>query len=172
MQVMNGDKEYVGSLKLGVTTDSQDADGAIVEERDFSEVTREQMEAVMEPWRGDVEQIPPMVSAIKKGGKALYKLAREGKTIERDPRPVTIHRLELLGFDLPYAKFVTACTKGTYVRTLAYDFGEALGCGAHLCELRRTVSGDYSIDDAVTADELVAMSYDKLKERTLPVPPL
>ena len=170
-QIMGGDKVYEGTFTLGVTTDSQDADGEVVDTRDHSAVTQEQVEAAMLPWVGDVEQIPPMVSAIKKDGQPLYKLAREGKVIARDPRPVTIHRFELLGFESPNVKFVTECTKGTYVRTLAYDVGEALGCGAHLSELRRTVSGDYSVDQAVTEEGLLEMSYDDLKAFVQPVPP-
>ena len=168
--VMKGDKTYEGSIHLGVTTDSQDADGTVVHEADASAVTADQVTDAMAGWLGDREQIPPMVSAIKKGGKPLYKLAREGKVVEREPRKIVVHRFDLLCFEPPTVKFVVECSKGTYVRTLAHDVGQALGCGAHLSALRRTISGNYSVSDAVTEEELVRWTYDELKSRVFPVP--
>lgn len=169
-QIMGGDKGYAGTLTLGVTTDSQDADGKVLETRDPGDVTEAAILAEIAKWQGDVEQIPPMVSAIKKGGTPLYKMARKGLEIERDPRPVTIHEFELDSFSPPEATFHLRCTKGTYVRTLAYDIGEAVGCGAHLSQLRRTSSGDYSIDNARTLDEWLDCEPEEIRQSVLPVP--
>jgi tRNA pseudouridine55 synthase len=129
------------------------------------------VEAEMAHWIGEIEQIPPMVSAIKKNGQPLYKLARKGQTIEREPRPVTIHRFELLDFRHPEAGIVLGCSKGTYVRTLAHDIGEALGVGAHLCELRRTHSGIYNVAEALDIETLEQLDYEGLQAHVLPLPP-
>lgn len=168
--IMGGDKTYEGTLVLGVSTDSQDADGEVVETRDASGVTEEQVRDLVQAWDGEIEQIPPMVSAIKKGGVPLYKLAREGKTIEREPRVVRLYDPELLRFEHPEAEFVVSCGKGTYVRTLAHDLGEALGCGAHLSALRRTGSGDYDIEDAYDLEALLELDLDDFEACLLPVP--
>lgn len=169
-QIMRGDKTYEGTLVLGVTTDSQDADGEVVEERDAAGVSREDVEKIVMAWDGEIEQIPPMVSAIKKGGVPLYKLARQGKTIEREPRLVRLYDPELLSFEHPEASFSVSCGKGTYVRTLAHDLGEALGCGAHLSALRRTRSGDYSIDGATELQTLLDADLETFTTHVLPVP--
>lgn len=155
-QVMGSDKTYEGTLHLGVATDSQDCDGTVLSERDASAVTREALEAEMKLRVGDLMQTPPMVSAVKKDGVPLYKLARQGQVVEREPRLIHVYEYRLLTFTPPTATFVLRCTKGTYVRTLVSDIGEALGCGAHLAALRRTVSGPLKIEDAVPLDRILA----------------
>lgn len=168
--VMAGEKTYEGTLTLGVTTDSQDKEGEILETRPLPPgLKREQFEALLPRFTGDIEQIPPMVSALKKDGVPLYKLARQGKTIEREPRPVTIHALELLSWDPPHAGLRVRCSKGTYVRTLAHDLGEALGCGAHLSSLRRTRSGTFSVEEAFTVDALRDMDLETMTARLQPL---
>lgn len=167
--VMNSDKTYEGYLRLGVTTDSQDASGTVLEERDPSGVTREALAAEIGNHMGDVMQTPPMVSAVKKGGRALYKLARKGQTVEREPRLIHIYEFALLDFEHPRASFRVNCSKGTYVRTLCHDIGEALGCGAVLDELRRTRAGEWSVDDALTLTDLENMDRDALLEHIIPM---
>jgi tRNA pseudouridine55 synthase len=152
--LMAEDKEYAGTLKLGEVTSSQDADGEVTETRPVPELTREQIEAAFAKFKGDFYQMPPMVSAIKKEGVPLYKLARQGKTVEREPRFVHVYSYEILAIRPPEIDFRVLCSKGFYVRTYAHDIGEALGCGAHLKALRRTRSGKFSVDNAVTADAL------------------
>lgn len=155
--VMGSDKTYEGAFRLGISTDSQDADGEVTAERDASGVTEAAVRAEMARLTGDLLQTPPMVSAIKKDGVPLYRLARKGQTVEREPRLVHVYSFKLLGFTPPSVQFRVSCTRGTYVRTLAHDIGEALGCGAHLTALRRTASGSFSVDDAVPLDELLDM---------------
>ncbi len=152
--LMAEDKEYVGTMKLGENTDSQDADGQITETHPVPELAREQIEAAFAKFKGDFYQMPPMVSAIKKDGVPLYKLARQGKTVEREPRFVHVYAQELLDVRLPEIDFRVVCSKGFYVRTYAFDIGQDLGCGAHLKALRRTKSGKFSVENSVTADAL------------------
>lgn len=166
--VMDGAKVYEGEMTLGVVTDSQDREGGILQTFPVPELTRGQVEAAYAGFRGEIEQIPPMVSALKKNGVPLYKLARQGKTLERDPRPVTIHELELTRFDPPVLGLRVRCSKGTYVRTLAHDIGATLGCGAHLSALRRTRSGTFSVENALTVDALREMDLDAMREKLLP----
>lgn len=155
-RIMGGDKTYEGVLRLGVTTDSQDADGEILAEKDASHITRKQVEAVIENYLGDIEQVPPMVSAIKKNGIPLYKMARKGQEIEREPRKIHIFSFEVLDFDNPLVTFRVKSTKGTYVRTLAHDIGNDLGVGGSLDSLRRTASGPLSIDQVHSLEEILA----------------
>ena len=152
--LMAEDKEYVGTMTLGVATDSQDADGVIVETKPVPDFTPEQIEAAFAKYQGDLYQMPPMVSAIKKDGVPLYKLARQGKVVEREPRFVHVFGHEINGLRLPDIDFRVVCSKGFYVRTYAFDIGNDLGCGAHLKNLRRTKSGRFNLDHAVTVDEL------------------
>ncbi len=152
--LMAEDKEYVGTMKLGENTDSQDADGQVTETMPVPELSREQIEAAFGKFKGDFYQMPPMVSAIKKDGVPLYKLARQGKTVEREPRFVHVYAQELLEVRPPEIDFRVVCSKGFYVRTYAFDIGTELGCGAHLKALRRTKSGKFSVDNSVTADAL------------------
>jgi len=168
--LMSEDKEYVGTIRLGQTTTSQDADGTLLEERPVPELSREQIDAAFDKFQGDFYQTPPMVSAIKKDGVPLYKLARQGKTIEREPRLVHIYGHEILGINLPEVEFRVVCSKGFYVRTYAHDIGEILGCGAHLKALRRTASGKFRVDGVVTVDELRTLPLDHIKSRILSLP--
>ena len=157
---VEGQKEYLAALQLGVITNTQDATGEVVETRPV-DVDRAALEKVLDQFRGEISQIPPMYSAIKIKGKKLYQLARAGQEVERAPRKVTIHGLEILddapagfptGENLWYLK--VTCSKGTYVRTLCHDIGGALGCGGSLSALRRTRVGDYTLDGAVTLDQV------------------
>ena len=149
-----GEKEYEGTLTLGVTTDTMDASGKVLHTTDVGLVTEEQIIAAFKQFEGEIEQIPPMFSAIKHKGKPLYKLARRGITVERPPRIVTIHHLEILAIHKPDITFRVCCSKGTYIRVLASDIGTAIGCGAHLSSLTRTRSGIFSLSDAVSLDEI------------------
>ena len=152
--LMAEDKEYVGTMTLGVTTDSQDADGQIVETKPVPDFTPDQIEAAFAKYHGDFYQMPPMVSAIKQAGVPLYKLARQGKVVEREPRFVHVFGHEIHAIRLPEIDFRVTCSKGFYVRTYAFDIGNDLGCGAHLKNLRRTKSGRFTLEHAVTVDEL------------------
>jgi tRNA pseudouridine55 synthase len=152
------DKEYIAGLKLGVVTNTQDTTGEILEEHSV-QVSREQLEAVLEKFRGDILQVPPMFSAIKINGKKLYELARKGREVERPARPVTIKALELLdqqGEDLYIIR--VRCTKGTYIRTLCHDIGQALGCGGCMASLRRTGAASFTLEDALSMERLQAAS--------------
>ena len=155
-RVMGHDKTYEGTLRLGIETDSQDADGQVVAEKDAAAITAAQVAEQMQARLGDQMQLPPMVSAIKIKGVPLYKLARKGETVERPPKLVHVYRFELLEFRPPDVRFVVECTKGTYVRTLAHDVGQSLGVGAHLVQLRRTRIGRLDVARAATLDELLA----------------
>ncbi len=168
--LMCEDKEYVGTIRLGQTTTSQDADGTVLEEKPVPELSREQIEAAFDKFQGDLYQIPPMVSAIKKDGVPLYKLARQGKTIEREPRLVHVYGHEILGVNLPEVDFRVVCSKGFYVRTYAHDIGEILGSGAHLKALRRTASGKFRADGVLTVEELRTLPLDDIKSRILSLP--
>lgn len=150
------EKEYIAELKLGVITNTQDTTGEVVEERPVT-VDRDQVLAVLDRFRGDITQIPPMYSAIKIGGKKLYELARKGKEVERAPRPVCIHELELLDSAGPADyRLRVRCSKGTYIRTLCHDIGEALGCGGCMGALRRTMAAGFTLADAVTLEAVQA----------------
>ena len=168
-EVMGGDKTYEGVMRLGITTDSQDVDGEIVSQADFAQVTREQVAEEMHKRVGDQHQIPPMVSAIKKAGVPLYKLARKGQVVEREPRLIHIYEFRMLDFNPPDVRFVVRCTKGTYVRTLCADIGAALGCGAHLLSLRRTQSGSFDVKDATPLDTLRGMKKDDILPLVVPL---
>lgn len=166
-RIMGGDKIYEGTFRLGVTTDSQDRDGRILEEKDASRITREQVEEAMKLYLGDIEQVPPMVSAIKKDGIALYKLARKGKEVQREPRRIHVSRFEITECNLPLVGFSVHSSKGTYVRTLAHDIGRDLGTGACLESLRRTASGPLSIDRAHTLEEILACDRETIGEKII-----
>jgi tRNA pseudouridine55 synthase len=148
------DKVYESDILLGTETDSQDMDGKIIAENDYSNVTEEQVREVIVSFIGEQEQIPPMFSAKKKDGKRLYKLARQGIEIEREPNQINIESIEIEEINLPHIKFTVKCSKGTYIRTLASDMGKKLGCGAVLFGLRRTLSGQFDVNDAVTIETL------------------
>ena len=142
-------KRYRAALRLGITTDTQDMTGNILSRKNVS-FTREELEDVLKRFRGDIEQIPPMYSAIQIGGKRLYDIARKGGTVERVPRPVRIHSLTVAGRDGEDWLLDVHCTKGTYIRTLCYDIGQALGCGGCMSALRRTEAGCFKVSDAIT----------------------
>jgi tRNA pseudouridine55 synthase len=143
--LMSEDKEYVGTMTLGATTSTQDAEGEILEQKPVPELTMEQVTAAFDAFKGDFYQIPPMVSAIKIGGVPLYKLARKGQEVVREPRFVRVYDYELTRFEPPQIDFRIVCSKGFYVRTYAHDIGQKLGCGAHLSALRRTRSGHFKL---------------------------
>ncbi|HEY5653523.1 MAG TPA: tRNA pseudouridine(55) synthase TruB [Pontiella sp.] len=167
-RVMNGDKVYEGTLHLGVTTNTQDADGEILEEKDASHITHEMVEEVIRKnYMGPIKQIPPMVSAIKKDGVPLYKMARKGQEIEREPRKIEVFEFDVLGFDNPLVKFRVKSTKGTYVRTLAYDIGNDLGVGGSLDALRRTNSGSLSVEKAHTLEEILKCDRETLSKKII-----
>ncbi|WP_153147953.1 tRNA pseudouridine(55) synthase TruB [Dechloromonas sp. H13] len=154
--LLDADKTYEAVLKLGVTTDSGDAEGEIVATAAV-DVENSDISRVLPQFTGPILQIPPMHSALKRNGRPLYELARQGIEVERAPRPVNIHAIECLAFAGDTLTLRVACSKGTYIRVLAADIGRALGCGAHLAALRRTVVGDLDLTRAVTLDQLAAL---------------
>jgi tRNA pseudouridine55 synthase len=168
-RLMSDDKTYEGVLRLGVATDSQDADGAVIAEKPVPALTGNDIENVFQKFRGDIQQVPPMVSAIKHHGQPLYKLARKGKTVEREPRAVHIYDLRVLALALPDISFRVTCTKGTYIRTLCADIGDAFGCGGHLARLRRTRSGKFDVKDASPLAQLLQLSRDQLQPLIIPI---
>jgi tRNA pseudouridine55 synthase len=154
---LDADKAYEATLKLGVKTATGDAEGEVIDTRPVPELTAERLDAVARRFTGPIRQVPPMHSALKKDGKALYEYARSGEEVEREPREVVIHSLALSLVDAATVKLVAAVSKGTYIRTLGEDIGEALGCGGHLTSLRRTASGGVPVDQCVTLEALEAM---------------
>jgi tRNA pseudouridine55 synthase len=166
--LLDADKAYEATVRLGVRTGTGDAEGEVLERRDVA-VSAPQLRAALDRFVGAIEQVPPMHSALKRDGRPLYELARAGIEVERAPRPVTVHRLELLEFDGIRARVLVDCSKGTYVRVLAEDIGAALGCGAHLAALRRTRVGRLTLDHAVTLDALEAMQPPARRACLLPV---
>jgi len=167
--IMGSDKTYEGTMRLGAKTNTDDADGEVLEEGDVTGITADQVAQEMKKRVGDQMQTPPMVSAVKVKGVPLYKLARKGQTVEREPRFIHVYEFSLTDFDPPDARFVLRCTKGTYVRTLCADIGEALGCGAHLKQLRRTQSGSLTVDDALTLERIEQLSIEDLAEVVIPI---
>ena len=153
------DKVYEAGMRLGVTTDTQDISGTVTAQSDLI-VTEQALRAAAESFDGEYMQIPPMYSAVRIGGKKLYEIARKGKEIERPARKVMIHSLEMTGFAYPDASLRVCCSKGTYIRTLCHDIGQKLGCGACMTTLVRTRSGMFSLEEAVTLDEIKAMVSD------------
>ncbi len=152
------DKEYKAVMKLGETTDTQDAYGKIIDTCENVSVEESLIADTLQSFTGTILQLPPMFSALKHKGKPLYKLARQGIEVERKPREVTIYNIDLLDISLPYVTFKTRCSKGTYIRTLCDDIGKKLGTGAHLCELERTKTEGYTIEDSLTLEDLQAIS--------------
>ena len=150
----HAEKTYETVLRLGMTTDTEDISGTVLTEQDAF-VTASQLEAVLEKFRGEILQVPPMYSALKINGQKLVDLARKGKTVERQPRPITIHELRLLGMEADGIHLRVRCSKGTYIRTLCKDIGEALGCGGCMAALRRVSAGEYTIGEAVPLQTLL-----------------
>jgi tRNA pseudouridine55 synthase len=166
--LLDDDKEYLATLKLGEKTSTGDAEGALVDKKDV-QVSAAQIAAALGRFKGEIEQIPPMHSALKRGGEPLYRLARRGETVERAARRVCISELESIEFNAPYVKLRVRCSKGTYIRTLAEDIGEALATCAHLAALRRTASGRWKIENAVTLDLLTSTSDAQRAQHLLPL---
>ncbi len=163
--LMSEDKEYEGTMTLGKTTSTQDRQGEVLEEKPVPALSDLEIRAAFDAYVGPFEQIPPMVSAIKKDGVPLYKLARKGVEIVREPRPVHVTSYEVSRIELPEVDFRVNCSKGFYVRTYAHDIGERLGCGGHLSALRRTRSGKFTLDRAVTVDDLKNAPREDLLKR-------
>lgn len=168
--LMSEDKEYVGTIKLGEVTDTQDGEGAILATSPVAGFSDSQIEAAFAKYHGDFYQTPPMVSAIKREGVPLYKLAREGKVVERDPRLVHVYAHEIQAVRLPEIDFRVICSKGFYVRTYAHDLGQELGCGGHLAALRRTKSGRFLVNGAVTIEQLKTETREQIAGRIISLP--
>ena len=164
------DKAYEGTFKLGVETNSQDSDGEVVETKDLPEnLSEEIIGDAMKEFLGDQYQTPPMFSAKKINGVPLYKMARKGKTVEREPRVIRINELSLQGWDSPEGRFFMDCSKGTYVRTVFHDLGQKLDCGGHLTSLRRTKINDFSIEGVPTLQEIETMGTGEFQSLLIPV---
>jgi tRNA pseudouridine55 synthase len=167
-KLMADDKVYSGWIKLGETTNSYDADGEITGTAPVPNLTLEQLNEMASGFLGDQMQTPPMVSAVKVEGVPLYKLARKGMEVERQPRLIHIYNFRFTAYEAPYVAFRVACTKGTYVRALAHDLGAKLGCGAHLATLRRLSSGKFDVADAITFEEALQLDQAGLERRVIP----
>ena len=148
-------KEYIARMRLGITTDTQDISGNVISEKK-ADISEEQLLSVLEKFKGEIDQIPPMYSAIKIGGKKLYEIARKGESVERKSRRISIHSLEFLGWEDGDALLRVKCSKGTYIRTLCNDIGEALGCGGCMSSLRRSAAGIFTISEAHSLEEVIA----------------
>ena len=166
---MCGVKEYTGIVELGVKTSTYDKEGEVIETRSVEGLDQDTIEKNMQTFLGDQYQQPPMFSAKKRDGVPLYKLARKGHDVEREPNFITIFKFDATSYEAPNVHFHVRCSKGTYIRSLAYDLGEKLGCGGHLAALRRVKSGSFSIEDAVPLDDLLEeKSAEALKQYIIP----
>jgi tRNA pseudouridine55 synthase len=168
--LMSEDKEYAGTLTLGIATSTQDRQGEIVDQRLVPPFDENQIRVAFQKFRGDFYQLPPMVSAKKHGGVPLYKLARQGKVVDREPRLVHVYRYTVDRIVLPEIDFSVVCSKGFYVRTYVHDIGEALGCGAHLKSLRRIKSGRFDVANALSVDEIKSKPRDEIARHILSLP--
>ena len=157
------DKEYGGVFEFGIETDSYDITGKVIRKTDWQHITEENLRKVFQSFEGVLEQIPPMVSAVKHQGVRLYRLARAGKEVERPKRTVTVHQLKIESIQLPKVHFFARVSKGTYLRTLVHDLGQKLGTGAVLTDLRRLKSGEFDLHEAVRSEELKQMTFNQLK---------
>jgi len=166
--LLDGDKEYLATLQMGAATTTGDTEGEVVE-RGPTDMTEADVRAILQRFRGEIEQVPPMFSALKRDGVPLYKLARRGEEVERRPRRVTIRELELVGGSALRPELRIRCSKGTYIRTLGQDIGAALGSRAHLLALRRTASGRFRIEDAASLEGLGAMTPAERQRRLRPL---
>ena len=167
-RLMGDDKVYEGTIKFGESTGSYDADGELTGSMPVLPMTLDQLNEEAATFIGDIMQVPPMVSAIKKDGVPLYKLARQGIEVEREPRLIHIYNFRFTEYAEPRGKFRVACTKGTYVRSLAHDLGQKLGCGAHLATLRRSASGKFDVADALPLETILQMTEAQLAKRVIP----
>tara|TARA_Y100000746_G_scaffold51351_1_gene40494 strand:- start:1509 stop:2222 length:714 start_codon:yes stop_codon:yes gene_type:complete len=168
-KLMSDDKVYVGSMKLGETTNTFDAEGQVESTQPVPDLSIQTLQKEANKFLGDQMQIPPMVSAIKINGTPLYKLARKGQTIDRKERFIHLYKFLISEYETPVAWFKVACTKGTYIRTLAHDFGQKIGCGGHLSGLRRTISGTFKVSNATSLEELTTLSALDLNKRIIPM---
>jgi len=168
--LMSEDKEYVGTLTLGSTTSTQDREGEVIEAKPVPQFAENEIRIAFEKFRGDFYQTPPMVSAKKHGGVPLYKLARQGKVVEREPRFVHVYRYSIDRIALPDIDFSVLCSKGFYVRTYANDIGADLGCGAHLKSLRRTKSGRFDVTNAITVEQIKTLPREEILTHILSLP--
>ena len=167
-KLMADDKVYEGAMKFGATTSSYDADGDVTATAPVPPLTVEQLNEAAKSFVGDHLQTPPMVSAVKIDGVPLYKLARKGVEVERKPRLIHIYTYKFTDYTEPIGVFRVACTKGTYVRSLAHDLGQKIGCGAHLSTLRRLVSGKFDVADSIAMEELCKLPKSELEKRVIP----
>ena len=162
------DKEYEGTIELGKVTDTQDAEGEVMATKPVPVLTEDDVQATIKSFLGDQYQLPPRYSAIKIAGQPLYKAARKGEEVVREPRFIRVMSWDLLRFASPQIDFRLRCTKGTYVRTLAHDLGAKIGCGAHLAALRRTATGKFTVSQALTLDQIQAMTLPEIEQRLIP----
>jgi len=167
-RLMGDDKVYEGTVKFGEATDSYDSDGELTDSLPVPPLTLDQLNEEAATFIGDQMQVPPMVSAIKKGGVPLYKLARQGIEVEREARLIHVYNFRFTSYTEPLGEFRVACTKGTYIRSLAHDLGRKLGCGAHLTTLRRSASGKFDVADALPVAELLQLTPGQLEKRVIP----
>jgi tRNA pseudouridine55 synthase len=167
-KLMGGDKVYEGACKFGETTNSYDADGELVSSLPVLPMTLEELSEQAATFVGDLMQVPPMVSAVKKDGVPLYKLARKGIEVERKPKLVHIFSFRFTAYSEPIGTFRVACTKGTYVRSLIHDLGQKLGCGAHLVRLRRLTSGSFDVAEALPLEDALKLSSKDMEKRVIP----
>ncbi len=163
------DKDYFGKFELGVETDSHDRDGRVIAEAPWQEITMEKIQSVLPAFLGEIEQLPPMVSAIRYKGVRLYQLARRGAVVPREKRKITVHEFRIEDFSAPFVHFFSHVSKGTYLRTLVHDIGETLGCHATLSELRRIRAGGFRLEDAVTVDVLRNFTSEDLEKKIFPL---
>lgn len=167
-RLMADDKVYAGTIRFGVATDSYDADGRITATQPVPPLSVERLNEESRAFLGDQFQVPPMVSAVKKEGVPLYKLARKGIEVERKPRLIHIYNFSFTDYEEPLGYFRIACTKGTYVRGIAHELGQKIGCGAHLASLRRLASGKYDVKDAISFEDLIKLNTTQLEARVIP----
>jgi tRNA pseudouridine55 synthase len=167
-RLMSDDKVYEGTIKLGESTDSFDSDGELVSSLPVPPITLDELNKLAEEFVGDQMQTPPMVSAVKKGGVPLYKLARKGVEVQREPRLIHIYNFKFDTYEEPMARFRMACTKGTYVRSIAHELGQKVGCGAHLVQLSRTKSGKFDVSQAVPLDKILSLTASELERQVIP----
>jgi tRNA pseudouridine55 synthase len=167
-KLMSDDKVYEGTIKFGETTNSYDADGELVASLPVPPLTLDELNEAAMKFVGDQMQTPPMVSAVKKDGVPLYKLARKGVEVEREPRLIHVYNFRFTSYEEPFARFRLACTKGTYVRSIAHDLGQNLGCGAHLANLRRVTSGKFDAANALPLADVLKMTPRELEKHVMP----
>jgi tRNA pseudouridine55 synthase len=167
-RLMSDDKVYTGTIKLGESTDSYDADGQLTGSLPVPPLTLDELNDTAGEFIGDLMQVPPMVSAVKKGGVPLYKLARKGVEVPREPRLIHIYNFRFTDYQEPLGQFRLACTKGTYVRSVAHELGQKIGCGAHLSALRRVTSGKFDVSEAARLDDVLRLPASALEKRVIP----